>query len=163
VSTLLFGHSSYRRALCLGHIVDSTGRKMSKWLGNVIEPNELISTYGADALRWLFPVDGSPWQSRRVGNEALRNVTRKLLMTVWNVYYFLVTYANLSGWSPQQQAPPVADRPVLDRYVLAELAEVVSEVDTAMTGFDVTAAGRRIAAFVEDLSNWYVRTTRDRF
>ena len=163
VSTLLFGHTSYRRALCLGHIVDSAGRKMSKSQGNVIQPNELIDTYGADALRWLFLVDGSPWQSRRVGDEGLRNVTRKLLMTVWNVYYFLVTYANLSGWTPDVGAPPVARRPVLDRYVLAELADVVSEVDESMTGFDVTSAGKRIAAFVEDLSNWYVRTTRERF
>jgi isoleucyl-tRNA synthetase len=163
VSTLLFGRTSYRRALCLGHIVDSTGRKMSKSLGNVLEPMKLIGEYGADALRWLFLVDGNPWQSRRVGDEGLRNVTRKLLMTVWNVYYFLVTYANLSGWSPEQDAPALPERSTLDRYVLAELAAVVSEVDSSMADFDVTRAGRRIAAFVEDLSNWYVRTTREKF
>ncbi|MBN6038819.1 isoleucine--tRNA ligase [Amycolatopsis sp. 195334CR] len=163
VSTLLFGRTSYRRALCLGHIVDESGRKMSKSAGNALDPWELIDGYGADALRWLLLAEGSPWQSRRVGGEALHKVTRKLLMTVWNTYYFLTTYARLAGWTPDQEAPPPAERPVLDRYLLADLAATVSEVDEAMAGYDVTRAARRISAFVEDLSNWYVRRSRERF
>ena len=163
VSTLLFGQSSYRRALCLGHIVDESGRKMSKSVGNVLDPWTLIDTHGADSLRWLLLVEGNPWQSRRVWDEGIRQVTRKLLMTVWNTYYFLVTYANLSGWNPGLTAPEPSRRPVMDRYVLADLADTVSEVDSSLSDFDVTRAGKRIAVFVEDLSNWYVRRTRDRF
>ncbi|KAA2252830.1 isoleucine--tRNA ligase [Solihabitans fulvus] len=163
VSTLLFGESSYRRALCLGHIVDESGRKMSKSVGNVLDPWTLIGTHGADSLRWLLLVEGNPWQSRRVWDEGIQQVTRKLLMTVWNTYYFLVTYANLSGWSPDLPAPDLMRRPVMDQYVLADLADAVSEVDSAMSNFDVTRAGKRIGLFVEDLSNWYVRRTRERF
>ncbi|MEC3980521.1 isoleucine--tRNA ligase [Amycolatopsis sp. H20-H5] len=163
VSTLLFDRSSYQRALCLGHIVDESGRKMSKSVGNVLDPWTLIDTHGADSLRWLLLVEGNPWQSRRVWDDGVRQVTRKLLMTVWNTYYFLVTYANLSGWSPDLPVPEPARRPVMDRYALADLADTVSEVDSALSDFDVTRAGKRIAVFVEDLSNWYVRRTRERF
>src|SRR5258708_26443032 len=109
--------------------------------------------------------EGSPWQPRRITADALREVTRKVLLTVWNTYYFFVTYACLSGWTPQQ--PPSsadrADRPIMDRYILAELADTIETVDRALEDFDATGAGRRIARFVEDLSNWYVRRCRERF
>jgi isoleucyl-tRNA synthetase len=163
VSTLLFGQTSYRRSLCLGLLVDEQGRKMSKSAGNVIDPFELCDRHGADALRWLMLVDGNPWQPRRVSHATVAEVTRRLLLTIWNTHYFLVTYANLAGWSPQRPAPAVADRPVLDRWVLAELADTVAEVDAALSDFDSTRGGRRIAAFVDDLSNWYVRLSRGRF
>jgi isoleucyl-tRNA synthetase len=163
VATLLFGHTSYRRSLCLGLLVDEQGRKMSKSAGNVIDPFELCDTHGADPLRWLMLVDGNPWQPRRVSHATVAEVTRRLLLTVWNTHYFFVTYANLAGWTPARPAPAVADRPVLDRWVLAELAETVAEVDAALTDFDSTRGGRRIAAFVDDLSNWYVRCSRGRF
>ncbi|MGH8930053.1 MAG: isoleucine--tRNA ligase, partial [Egibacteraceae bacterium] len=163
VATLLFDRSSYRRALCLGHIVDADGRKMSKSVGNVLDPWMLIDTHGADALRWLLAVEGNPWQSRRVGDEPLREVTRKLLLTVWNTYYFFVTYALLEGWAPDQAAPAIPDRPVMDRWILAELADVTAEADAALTDFDATRAGRRLAGFADDLSNWYVRRSRGRF
>ena len=163
ISTILFDSNSYLRAICLGHIVDSGGRKMSKSLGNVLDPWQLIESYGADALRWLMLVEGNPWQARRVGDESLRQVTRRLLLTIWNTYYFFATYARLAGWRPGGAAPEVRDRPVLDRYALAELADVVDEVDRAMSDFDIVRAGRRLAGFVDDLSNWYVRRSRDRF
>jgi isoleucyl-tRNA synthetase len=163
ISTILFDSNSYRRALCLGHIVDSQGRKMSKSLGNVLDPWELINTHGADSLRWLMLVDGNPWQPRRIGDEPVRQITRKLVLTIWNTYYFFVTYAGLSGWTPDGPRRPAGDLPLMDRYVLAELAETVVGVDTAMAGYDITRAGRRISAFVEDLSNWYLRRNRNRF
>jgi len=163
VSTAVFAEPSYTRALCLGHIVDADGRKMSKSAGNVTNPWEIISTHGADALRWLLLVEGSPWQSRRISDVALREVTRKVMLTVWNTYYFFVTYANLDGWTPVRQAPAAADRPVMDRYILAELTDTVTIVDRALGGFDTTTAGRRLARFVDDLSNWYVRRCRERF
>ena len=163
VSTALFNRSSYARALCLGHIVDAEGRKMSKSAGNVADPWKIISSHGADALRWLLLVEGSPWQPRRVNGDALREVTRKVLLTVWNTYYFFVTYARVDGWTPARQAPAVHDRPVMDRYILAELDDTVRAVDRGLDGFDVTSAGRRIARFVDDLSNWYVRCCRARF
>jgi isoleucyl-tRNA synthetase len=163
VGTLLFGRNAYRRSLCLGHIVDGDGRKMSKSAGNVLDPWALTNTYGADALRWVLLIEGSPWQSRRVSERALEEATRKVLLTIWNTYYFFVTYARLAGWTPYRAAPPIDRRPVLDRYVLAELADVTAEVDAALDDFDVTAAGRRLAGFVADLSNWYVRCSRERF
>jgi isoleucyl-tRNA synthetase len=163
ISTIVFGVNSYRRALCLGHIVDENGRKMSKSLGNVLEPWELIEKHGADSLRWLMLVEGNPWQPRRIGDESVRQVTRRIVLTVWNTYYFFVTYAALSGWTPDhgREADPVL--PVMDRYALAELADTVTTVDGALADFDVTRAGRRIAEFVDDLSNWYVRRSRSRF
>jgi isoleucyl-tRNA synthetase len=163
VSTLLFDRNSYRRALCLGLMVDAEGRKMSTSTGNVIDPWTLIDTYGTDALRWLLLVEGSPWQSRRIGEGQLTEVTRKLILTLWNTYYFFVAYAGLEGWTPERVAPPVEGRPVMDRWVLAELAEVSAEADAALADFDAPRAGKRLAAFVDDLSNWYVRRSRERF
>jgi isoleucyl-tRNA synthetase len=163
VGTLLFGRNAYRRVLCLGHIVDDDGRKMSKSAGNVLDPWMLVNKYGADALRWVLLVEGNPWQSRRVSERALEEATRKVLLTIWSTYYFFVTYARLAGWTPNTAAPPIDQRPVLDRYILAELADVTADVSAAMDDFDVTAAGRRLAGFVADLSNWYVRRSRERF
>jgi isoleucyl-tRNA synthetase len=164
VSTLLFGENSYRTVLCLGHIVDADGRKMSKSAGNVLDPWDLIESRGADALRWLLLTDGSPWVARRVGPEPLDEVVRKFLLTLWNTYYFFTTYARIDGWTPAgSHAPPVADRPVMDRWILAELAALVATVDTGLDGFDTTTAGRAVARFVDDLSNWYVRRSRARF
>lgn len=163
VNTLVFGEHPYLRCLCLGHIVDEHGRKMSKSAGNVIDPWTLIDKYGTDALRWVLLVEGSPWQSRKVSERVVEDATRRILLTVWNTYYFFVTYAGLAGWQPHDDVVPVHRRPVMDRYVLAELADVVRQVNANMDDFDVTSAGRRLADFVDDLSNWYVRRSRLRF
>ncbi len=172
ISTGLFDRNAYRRAICLGHVVGQDGRKMSKSLGNTVDPWQIIRAHGADALRWLFLVEGNPWQSRRIGDEAVAQVTRKLLLTLWNTYYFFVTYANAARWRPRQGGsdmasraggPDPASRPTLDRYILAELHALVADVDAALSGYDITTAGRRIADFVDTLSNWYVRCSRDRF
>jgi isoleucyl-tRNA synthetase len=143
--------------------VDKDGLKMSKTAGNVRDPWALIDVYGADVLRWLLLVEGNPWQPRRVDDDNLNEITRKFFMTIWNTYYFFATYANLRGWRPQSGSPSVADRPVMDRYILAELADASKEIDAAFTDFDVPRAGRRLQDFVNDLSNWYVRRSRSRF
>ena len=165
VSTLLFeGRNSYETVLCLGHIVDSDGRKMSKSVGNILDPWELVDSRGADALRWLLLTEGSPWVARRVGTQLLDEVVRKHLLTIWNTYYFFTTYALIDGWTPAtSSAPPVAERSVMDRWILAELAQTVREVDGGLEAFDSTGAGRAISRFVDDLSNWYVRRSRSRF
>nr|MBA2509611.1 isoleucine--tRNA ligase [Nocardioidaceae bacterium] len=164
VSTLLFDRNSYRTVLCLGLIVDADGKRMSKSRGNTLDPFQLVDAHGADALRWLMLTDGSPWVNRRVGSEQLTQVVRKFLLTVWNTYYFFTTYARIDGWSPADASPtPVAERPVMDRWVLAELAAAVGHVDAALEAYDATSAGRALTGFVDDLSNWYVRRSRPRF
>jgi isoleucyl-tRNA synthetase len=170
VGTLVFGRSSYENVVCLGLVVDKDGRKMSKHLGNVLEPIPLMEAHGADAVRWYFAASGSPWSTRRIGSVMLEEIVRKVLLTYWNTVSFLVLYANAAAaqgaaWRPAMlaSAPPPADRPLLDRWVLSELTIVTSEVTEALEKFDSAAAGRRLAAFVDDLSNWYVRRSRRRF
>lgn len=163
VGTAVFDRSAYQTVLCLGHIVDADGRKMSKHLGNVLDPFELFERHGADAVRWLMLATGNPWTSRRVGHVALDEVVRKVLLTVWNTVSFLVLYANASGWRPDPAAPAGASPHVLDRWLRSELAGVVAEVDAALAAFDSVRAGRRLAAFIDEVSNWYVRRSRRRF
>jgi len=170
VGTLVFDRSAYENVVCLGLVVDDRGRKMSKHLGNVLEPIPLMEAHGADAVRWFFAASGSPWSTRRIGSAALEEIVRKVLLTYWNTVSFLVLYANAAAaqgtaWRPAMLAgaPPPADRPLLDRWVLSELTIVTSEVSAALEEFDSAAAGRRLAAFVDDLSNWYVRRSRRRF
>jgi isoleucyl-tRNA synthetase len=165
VGTLVFGRSAYENVVCLGLLVDASGRKMSKHLGNVLEPIPLMDEHGADALRWFFAVSGSPWSDRRVGHDALNEIVRKVLLTYWNTASFLVLYANAGGWTALglDSAPGVAERPLLDRWVLSELHALVRDVTGFLEAFDTAAAGRRLAAFIDDLSNWYVRRSRRRF
>ena len=162
-STLLFGDSSYRTCVCLGHIVDADGRKMSKSIGNVLDPWELIDRHGADAIRWLMFAEGNPWVNRRVGHGPLEDVVRRFVLTVWNTHVFFTTYASIDAFDLDAPAPPVAARPVIDRWVLAELAGVTDTVDDALDRYDVSTATRALERFVDDLSNWYVRRTRRRF
>jgi isoleucyl-tRNA synthetase len=170
VGVLLFGRSSYENVVCLGLVVDERGRKMSKHLGNVLEPIPLMEAHGADAVRWFFAASGSPWSTRRIGASTLDEIVRKVLLTYWHTVSFLVLYANAAGaqgqaWGPGQaaSAPPLADRPLLDRWLLSELHATAGEVTDALEGFDTAAAGRRLAAFIDDMSNWYVRRSRRRF
>ncbi|TFV75575.1 isoleucine--tRNA ligase [Blastococcus sp. CT_GayMR19] len=164
VGTLVFEKSSYENVLCLGHILAEDGRKMSKHLGNILEPIPLMDRHGADAVRWFMLAGGSPWSARRVGHETLSEVVRKVLLTYWNTASFFTLYAEANAWDPAASpAPDRAGRPLLDRWALAELASVTSAVTDALEDFDTQGAGRLLAGFVDDLSNWYVRRSRRRF
>jgi isoleucyl-tRNA synthetase len=164
VGTLVFDQSSYKNVVCLGHILDEDGRKMSKHLGNVLEPIPLMDEHGADAVRWFMLASGSPWQARRVGHAAIGEVVRKVLLTYWNTVAFLSLYARAADWDPTSSTiPPIAQRPALDRWVLSEAHRLARDVDAALEVFDTQRAGRLISAFVDDLSNWYVRRSRRRF
>src|SRR6266508_921347 len=160
VSTLLFDQTSYRNVVCLGHIVDRDGRKMSKSLGNALDPFELLDRYGVDPLRWFMLASGSPWVSRRLAPEVLEDVTRSFFLTLWNTYGFFTLYARLAGFDPTR--PAAAAPTPLDRWALAELADTVAEVTARLDAYDPATAGRRLATFVDDLSNWYVRLSRRR-
>ncbi|MEU8199780.1 isoleucine--tRNA ligase [Streptosporangium sp. NPDC049046] len=165
VGTLVFGRSSYENVLCLGLILAEDGRKMSKHLGNVLQPMPLMDQHGADALRWYMACSGSPWAARRVGHGALEEIVRKVLLTYWNTTSFFTLYANAESWSPSQlsAAPAYHERPLIDRWALAELHRTVDEVTASMDVFDTARVGRRLAEFLDDLSNWYVRRSRRRF
>jgi isoleucyl-tRNA synthetase len=164
VSTMIESRSPYENVVCLGLLVDAEGRKMSKSLGNVIEPRTIFDAEGADALRWFMIASGSPWSARRTSESAIQEVLRKHLLTLWNTYSFWVTYAALEEFIPDPDggAPP-SERPQMDRWILAELDDTVRVVTAAFDRFDATAACRRIERFVDDLSNWYVRRSRRRF
>ncbi|CAN2195146.1 IleS Isoleucyl-tRNA synthetase [Candidatus Nanopelagicaceae bacterium] len=162
IGTLVFDQSSYKTVLCLGHILDKDGRKMSKHLGNVLEPIALMDQHGADAVRWYMLAAGSPWAARRVGHESINEVVRKTLLTYWNTVSFHALYAKASNFE-LSQTPAVADRPLMDRWIISELNLLVQEVDAALEDFDSQIAGRALARFIDDLSNWYVRRSRRRF
>ncbi|MGC4865148.1 isoleucine--tRNA ligase [Micromonospora sp. DT53] len=163
VSALTFGRSSYENVVCLGHILAEDGRKMSKHLGNVLEPMSLMDTHGADAVRWFMAASGSPWAARRVGHQAIQEVVRKTLMTYWNTVAFHTLYARTAGWHPQPADPPAAQRPPLDRWLLSQTHGLIAETTAALENYDTQQAGRLLADFVDDLSNWYVRRSRRRF
>jgi len=162
IGTLVFDQSSYKNVLCLGHILDKDGRKMSKHLGNVIEPIALMDQHGADAVRWYMLAAGSPWSARRVGHDAISDVVRKTLLTYWNTNSFHTLYAQSSNFDISQ-IPPVKERSMMDHWILSELNTLIAEVDCAYAEFDSQAAGKALARFIDDLSNWYVRRSRRRF
>ena len=164
IGTLVFDKSSYENVLCLGHIVDEQGRKMSKHLGNVLEPIPLMDQHGADAVRWFMAAGGSPWQSRRVGHTTIQEVVRKTLLTYWNTVSFQSLYAREAKFTPGVDAAPAPkDRSALDRWALSEAHRLARDVDAALEQFDTQKAGRIISEYVDDLSNWYVRRSRRRF
>jgi isoleucyl-tRNA synthetase len=162
IGTLVFDKSSYKTVLCLGHILDKDGRKMSKHLGNVLEPMALMDQHGADAVRWYMLAAGSPWAARRVGHDSINEVVRKTLLTYWNTVSFHALYANASNFEISQ-TPTLSKRPLMDRWIISELNLLVKEVDAALEDFDSQIAGRALARFIDDLSNWYVRRSRRRF
>jgi isoleucyl-tRNA synthetase len=164
VGTLVFDESSYRNVLCLGHILAEDGRKMSKHLGNIVEPIPLMERHGADAVRWFMAASGSPWAARRAEQASFQEIVRKVLLTYWNTVAFHVLYARTASWAPGgTTGPTVAERPVLDRWLHAETARLVREVTASLEGFDTQRAGALLAQFIDDLSNWYVRRSRRRF
>ena len=168
IGTLVFDRSPYETVLCLGHILDAQGRKMSKHLGNVLDPFELMEQHGADALRWYMLCSGSAWSARRVGHEQVEEVVRKVLLTYWNTAAFLTLYADANGWEPGteqalRETLTGKEPTLLDRWALSRTHATVGEVTSALEDFDSLRAGRQIARLVDDLSNFYVRSSRRRF
>ena len=163
ISSLIFGSVSFKNVICLGHILDGEGRKMSKSRGNSVDPWGVLDAHGADAFRWYLFASGPPGEPRRFSVDLVGEVVKKFWMTLWNTYSFFVTYANLDGWQPGADAPPLTERPALDRWLLAELAELVERVTKAYEEYDVPGATRPIQQFVDTLSNAYVRMSRRRF
>lgn len=162
ISTLLFGRPAYKNVICLGLIQDAKGEKMSKSRGNVVQPWDIINKHGADALRWYCLTGAPPGNVRRFDEKQVAEITRQLFLTLWNVYSFFVTYANIDNFNPKT-APAVSELAELDRWLISELNQLVIDVDKALDGYDPTEAGRKIEVFVDGLSNWYVRRSRRRF
>jgi isoleucyl-tRNA synthetase len=163
VGTLVFEQNSYRNVLCLGHILAEDGRKMSKHLGNILEPIPLMDRHGADSVRWFMLAGGSPWSARRVGHKVLDEIASKVLRTYWSVASFHSLYARANEWHPGLAAPALGERAPLDRWASARAQQVVAEVSEALEVYDTAAAGKAIAGYIDDLSNWYVRRSRRRF
>ncbi len=161
IGTLVFDESAYKTVLCLGHILDKDGRKMSKHLGNVLQPVPLMDQHGADAVRWYMLAAGSPWSARRVGHDALSDVVRKTLLTYWNTVSFFSLYANAAQFTLPPNASP--STVTMDRWIISELNNLVASTDAAFATFDSQEVGRLLATFIDDLSNWYVRRSRRRF
>ncbi|MCU0497505.1 MAG: isoleucine--tRNA ligase [Anaerolineae bacterium] len=163
ISSMLFEQVSFKNVICLGHILDANGEKMSKSKGNVVDPWDVMNLHGTDAMRWYLYTSAQPGDSRRFSMDLVGEVVNKFWSTLWNTFYFFVTYANISKWTPELAAPPVEKRDPLDQWVLAELHQLVQEVTEAYDNYDVPNATRPIQAFIEELSNWYVRLSRRRF
>lgn len=165
ISTLLFDEPCFLNCVCLGLVLDGEGYKMSKSRGNVVDPWEVLNAHGADALRWYLYTATPPGNDRRFSVDLVGEVVRQFLLTLWNTYSFFVTYANIDGWTPVKGETEEGVSPFssLDRWILSELHILVRRVTAALEAYDVTGAARPIAAFVDDLSNWYVRRSRRRF
>ena len=160
IGTLVFDKSAYKTVLCLGHILDKDGRKMSKHLGNVLEPMPLLNQHGADAVRWYMLAAGSPWSARRVGHDAITDVVRKTLLTYWNTVSFFTLYAKAANFKVNDLPK---DLTLMDKWIISEVNKLIVAVDHALENFDSQTAGSLIATFIDDLSNWYVRRSRRRF
>ena len=162
ISTLLFDRPCFKNVICLGHILDAKGDKMSTSKGNVVKPWAVIDKYGADALRWYFFTASPPGNARRFSERLISEVMRQFLLTLWNVYSFFVTYANIDKFTPGlEEAQPEPCE--LDRWIISELNRLIADVDAALDAYNPTEAGRKIENFLSLLSNWYVRRSRRRF
>ena len=164
VNTLVFGAKPYEHVLCLGHLVDENGRKMSKSVGNVMDPWEVLNSRGADPLRWWMFSQGSPWTSTRAGLNAIDASLRETLATLWNTFSFFSTYASLNEFEPDDVGIPVASaRPEMDRWILSRLEWVTEVVTDSLESYEPLGATDALAALIDDVSNWYVRRSRRRF
>ena len=160
VTTLLNDEIAYKNVLCLGHILDGEGKKMSKSLGNIVDPWQVFDTHGVDAFRWYLYTASPPGQARRFSSDLVGEIVRSFTLTLWNVYSFFVTYANLD--KPSLEKPAKLDN-LLDRWLLSSLNALVRDVTDAYENYDVPAATRPLEAFVDTLSTWYLRLSRRRF
>ena len=163
ISTLIFGKSSYQRCLVLGHVQDKNGRKMSKHLGNVVDPFTILDDQGADALRWYFYTAGAPWLPSRFAAEDVSEGQRKFVSTLWNTYAFYILYADIDGFKPQEHPINQVELSLMDRWILSRLNSVIRQVNEGLQELRIPESANAIQGLVEDLSNWYVRRGRSRF
>jgi len=161
VSTLLTGQSPYKRVLSLGHILDENGQKMSKSKGNALDPAELMEEFGADSLRWALLADSSPWNNKRFSKKTVSQAKSKVIDTLMNVYSFYSMYAEIDQFNPESDLR--GTRTTLDHWILSRLNTVIKDITNSLDEYEITKGARTIASFIEDLSNWYVRRSRQRF
>ena len=162
LGTLIMKEPTYKNVICLGHILDGDGLKMSKSRGNIVNPWDVLNTQGADALRWYLYTANPPGEPRRFSQDLVGDTIRRFMLTLWNTYSFFVTYANLDKPELTTEVP-IAERPLIDQWLVARLNALVRDVTDMLERYDVTNAARSIEGFVDDLSNWYVRRNRRRF
>ena len=162
ISTLLFDQSCFKNCLVMGHVQDAEGRKMSKHLGNVVDPWTVLNVQGADAVRWYF-YQGAPWLPSRFSGEIVSDVQRKFMGTLWNTYAFFIMYANLDGFDPAKHPLQDVHLTLMDQWILSKLNTLVKNVDEDLGQYLVPEAARELTDFVDELSNWYVRRSRERF
>ncbi|OUQ28102.1 isoleucine--tRNA ligase [Lachnoclostridium sp. An131] len=162
-STLLFNKSPYENVIVLGHVQDENGQKMSKSKGNAVDPFDALATYGADAIRWYFYVNSAPWLPNRFHGKAVTEGQRKFMGTLWNTYAFFVLYANIDNFDATKYELNYDSLNVMDKWLLSKLNTVVGEVDSDLENYKIPEAARALQEFVDDMSNWYVRRSRERF
>ncbi len=162
-STLLFNRSSFENVIVMGHVLDENGQKMSKSKGNAIDPFDALNTYGADAIRWYFSSSSAPWLPTRFSGKAVLEGQRRFLGTLWNTYAFFVLYADIDSFDATKYTLEYDKLSVMDRWTLSRLNSMLKTVDESLGAYHIPEAARAIASFVDDLSNWYVRRSRERF
>ena len=163
ISTLLFNKAPYKNVVVLGHVQDENGQKMSKSKGNAVDPFDALETYGADAIRWYFYVNSAPWLPNRFHGKAVVEGQRKFMSTLWNTYSFFVLYANIDDFDATKYTLDYDKLAVMDKWLLSKLNTVVGEVDAHLDNYRIPEAARALQEFVDEMSNWYVRRSRDRF
>ena len=162
-STLLFHNSCFENVIVLGHIQDEKGQKMSKSKGNAVDPFEALATYGADAIRWYFYINSAPWLPNRFHGKAVQEGQRKFMGTLWNTYAFFVLYANIDDFDATKHKLEYDKLPVMDKWLLSKLNTLIQEVDGNLENYRIPEAARALDGFVDEMSNWYVRRSRERF
>ena len=162
-STLLFNKAPYENVIVLGHVQDENGQKMSKSKGNAVDPFDALETYGADAIRWYFYVNSAPWLPNRFHGKAVQEGQRKFMGTLWNTYAFFVLYANIDEFDATKYTLEYDKLPVMDKWLLSKMNTMVKTVDDSLGNYRIPEAGRALQEFVDDMSNWYVRRSRERF
>jgi len=162
-STLLFNKAPYENVIVLGHVQDENGQKMSKSKGNAVDPFDALEEYGADAIRWYFYTSSAPWLPKRFSGKAVMEGQRKFMGTLWNTYAFFVLYANIDNFDATKYTLEYDKLPVMDKWLLSKLNTVVGEVDENLDNYRIPEAGKALQEFVDDMSNWYVRRSRERF
>lgn len=163
ISTLIFNKAPYKNVIVLGHVQDENGQKMSKSKGNAVDPFDALETYGADAIRWYFYVNSAPWLPNRFHGKAVMEGQRKFMGTLWNTYAFFVLYANIDEFNATEYKLEYEKLPVLDKWLLSKLNTLVKTVDTCLKNYQIPESARALQEFVDDMSNWYVRRSRERF